>query len=200
MLYPLGAGELRRRWAYPGQEIVLGDPESGLGLRAVQPRPAGVQLSEVDWSSRTEVIVAAQRGVDPYTYLVDVLPRVDSHPASDVAALTPRLWKEQFAAAPCGQQSTRLSTTPLADRLRPSRARCRSSSSGPEQGWTRPSQPRRRPEYASELAGAIIAGSRHSTASRPVRPPSSRTPKPSPHAARERGRTAPRRALAAPGH
>lgn len=38
--------------------------------------------------------------VDPYTYLVDVLQRVEDHPASDVAALTPRLWKERFADVP----------------------------------------------------------------------------------------------------
>ena len=40
------------------------------------------------------------QGVDPYTYLVDVLQRVETHPASDVASLTPRLWKERFAASP----------------------------------------------------------------------------------------------------
>jgi hypothetical protein len=40
------------------------------------------------------------QGVDPYTYLVDVLQRVDDHPASDVAALTPRLWKDRFADNP----------------------------------------------------------------------------------------------------
>jgi hypothetical protein len=40
------------------------------------------------------------QGIDPYTYLVDVLQRVDRHPASDVAALTPRLWKERFADEP----------------------------------------------------------------------------------------------------
>ena len=39
-------------------------------------------------------------GVDPYTYLVDVLQRVATHPASDVALLTPRLWKEHFADVP----------------------------------------------------------------------------------------------------
>ncbi|MCI0656084.1 MAG: transposase domain-containing protein, partial [Acidobacteria bacterium] len=38
--------------------------------------------------------------IDPYTYLVDVLQRVERHPASDVAKLTPRLWKEHFAADP----------------------------------------------------------------------------------------------------
>jgi transposase len=39
-------------------------------------------------------------GVDPYTYLVDVLQRVAIHPARDVQQLTPRLWKEHFAANP----------------------------------------------------------------------------------------------------
>ncbi len=40
------------------------------------------------------------QGVDPYDYLVDVLQRVATHPAKDVAQLTPRLWKEHFAANP----------------------------------------------------------------------------------------------------
>ena len=40
------------------------------------------------------------QGVDPYTYLVDVLQRIDDHPASDVVALTPRLWKERFLHDP----------------------------------------------------------------------------------------------------
>jgi transposase len=35
--------------------------------------------------------------VDPYTYLVDVLQRIDDHPFAEVAKLTPRLWKEHFA-------------------------------------------------------------------------------------------------------
>jgi hypothetical protein len=40
------------------------------------------------------------QGIDPYIYLVDVLQRVDTHPAKDVHLLTPRLWKEHFAANP----------------------------------------------------------------------------------------------------
>lgn len=39
-------------------------------------------------------------GIDPYTYLVDVLQRIGEHPASDVVALTPRVWKQRFAEAP----------------------------------------------------------------------------------------------------
>ena len=38
--------------------------------------------------------------VNPYDYLVDVLQRVDRHPATRVAELTPRLWKETFALNP----------------------------------------------------------------------------------------------------
>ena len=40
------------------------------------------------------------QGVNPYTYLVDVLQRVDAHPQSRVHELTPRLWKEHFAHNP----------------------------------------------------------------------------------------------------
>ena len=36
-------------------------------------------------------------GVDPYTCLVDVLQRIADHPQSEVADLTPRIWKEKFA-------------------------------------------------------------------------------------------------------
>lgn len=36
-------------------------------------------------------------GIDTFTYLVDVLQRIDSH-AIDVDLLTPRLWKQNFAA------------------------------------------------------------------------------------------------------
>lgn len=39
-------------------------------------------------------------GVDPYTYLVDVLQRVSIHPASEVEQLTPRCWKTLFADDP----------------------------------------------------------------------------------------------------
>ena len=38
--------------------------------------------------------------VDPYDYLVDVLQRIDQHPAASVDQLTPRLWKEHFSKSP----------------------------------------------------------------------------------------------------
>jgi transposase len=38
--------------------------------------------------------------IDPYDYLVDVLQRISQHPASRVDELTPRRWKELYAANP----------------------------------------------------------------------------------------------------
>jgi transposase len=39
-------------------------------------------------------------GINPNTYLTDVLQRISVHPASQVDDLTPRLWKEKFADNP----------------------------------------------------------------------------------------------------
>jgi len=38
--------------------------------------------------------------INPYDYLVDVLRRVDQHPASKANELTPRLWKQKFSENP----------------------------------------------------------------------------------------------------
>jgi transposase len=46
------------------------------------------------------LVTCKLHGVNPYDYLVDVLQRVGSHPASRVEELTPRLWKERFASSP----------------------------------------------------------------------------------------------------
>ncbi len=46
------------------------------------------------------VLTCRLHGIDPYTWLVDVLLRVSTHPARDVAQLTPRLWKDHFAENP----------------------------------------------------------------------------------------------------
>lgn len=40
--------------------------------------------------------------VNPHVYLVDVLQRIDHHPALEVHLLTPRLWKENFSQQPLG--------------------------------------------------------------------------------------------------
>ncbi len=46
------------------------------------------------------IVTCRLHGINPYDYLVDVLQRIDRHPASQVAALTPRLWKQHFAGDP----------------------------------------------------------------------------------------------------
>jgi hypothetical protein len=38
--------------------------------------------------------------INPYDYFVDVLQRIRQHPASLVHQLTPRIWKQMFAANP----------------------------------------------------------------------------------------------------
>jgi transposase len=38
--------------------------------------------------------------INPYAYLVNVLPRVGQHPAADVARLTPRRWRLHSADNP----------------------------------------------------------------------------------------------------
>jgi transposase len=48
------------------------------------------------------------QGVDPYVYFVDVLQRIDTHPAFEVHLLTPRLWRQQFAANPLRSDLDRL--------------------------------------------------------------------------------------------
>ncbi len=42
------------------------------------------------------LVTCRLQGINPYTYLVDVLQRVSLHPASKVEELTPRLWKKKF--------------------------------------------------------------------------------------------------------
>ena len=46
------------------------------------------------------LVTCKLHGIDPYTYLVDVLQRIQTHPFSEVALLTPRLWKKYFAQDP----------------------------------------------------------------------------------------------------
>jgi len=46
------------------------------------------------------IVTCRLHQIDPYDYLVDVLQRVGQHPASQVHLLTPRLWKQRFAANP----------------------------------------------------------------------------------------------------
>ena len=46
------------------------------------------------------IVTCRLHDIDPYDYLVDVLQRIDQHPAADVHLLIPRLWKQHFADNP----------------------------------------------------------------------------------------------------
>lgn len=63
------------------------------------------------------IVTCQLHGINAYDYLVDVLQRIDRHPAAQVDQLTPRLWKEHFAQQRLRSQigaARGLTRTPLA--------------------------------------------------------------------------------------
>jgi transposase len=96
-----------------GLEIFLTDPDVPLDTnhleRALRPIPMGRKNWLFCWTEvgaervgqiQSLISTCVLHDVDPYTYLVDVLQRIDTHPFSAVDQLTPRLWKSHFAADP----------------------------------------------------------------------------------------------------
>ena len=49
---------------------------------------------------QTLLATCKAHGINPFNYLVDVLQRIDQHPASRVHELTPREWQKRFADNP----------------------------------------------------------------------------------------------------
>lgn len=97
----------------PGLEVFLTDPDVPIDTnhieRALRVIPMGRKSWLFCWTElgakhvgiiQSLIVTCRLHGVDPYTYLVDVLQRVSVHPASRVADLTPRLWKQLFADKP----------------------------------------------------------------------------------------------------
>ena len=96
-----------------GLEVFLSDPDVPMDTnhleRALRPIPLGkknwmfcwteVGAEKVGWA-QSLIATCRIHGIDPYTYLVDVLQRVDSHPQARVEELTPRRWKECFGDQP----------------------------------------------------------------------------------------------------
>ena len=96
-----------------GLEVFLTDPDVPLDTnhleRALRVIPMGRKNWLFCWTElgakhvgivQSLLVTCRLHGVDPYTYLVDVLQRVAEHPAARVAELTPRLWKDRFAKQP----------------------------------------------------------------------------------------------------
>jgi transposase len=96
-----------------GLELFLTDPDVPIDTnhleRALRVVPMGRKSWLFCWTElgakhvgiiQSLIVTCRLHGIDPYTYLVDVLQRISEHPASRVAELTPRLWKLHFAANP----------------------------------------------------------------------------------------------------
>jgi transposase len=96
-----------------GLRVFLANPDVPLDTNQLEREIRPVALGRKNWLfCWTEVgarhvgiiysVLASCRlqGIDPYVYLVDVLQRVDTHPALEVQLLIPRRWKQHFADHP----------------------------------------------------------------------------------------------------
>ena len=94
-------------------KVYLGDPEVPIDTNHLERALRVIPMGRKNWLFCWSEVGAKQVGIiqsllttcrlhqiDPYTYLVDVLQRVALHPAQDAIELTPRVWKERFAANP----------------------------------------------------------------------------------------------------
>jgi transposase len=96
-----------------GLSVYLDDPDVPIDTnhleRALRPIPMGRKNWLFCWSEvgaeavatiQSLLVTCRLHDVDPYDYLVDVLQRIDTHPAKDGEQLIPRRWKQHFAADP----------------------------------------------------------------------------------------------------
>lgn len=96
-----------------GLEVFLANPDVPIDTnhleRTLRPIPLGRKNWMFCWTElgaeyvgqiQSLLTTCVLHEVDPYTYLVDVLQRIQTHPHSCVSELTPRLWKEHFADNP----------------------------------------------------------------------------------------------------
>jgi transposase len=104
-----------------GLRVFLANPDVPLDTNHLEREIRPVALGRKNWLFCWTEVGARQvgiiysllascrlQGVDPYVYLVDVLQRIDIHPAQEVHLLTPRLWKQHFAANPLRSDLDRL--------------------------------------------------------------------------------------------
>ena len=93
--------------------VYLGDPTVAIDTnhleRALRPIPMGRKAWLFCWTEvgaeyvgviQSLMTTCRLHGINPYTYLVDVLQRIAIHPDKDIDALTPRHWKMLFANNP----------------------------------------------------------------------------------------------------
>lgn len=77
--------------------------------RALRPIPMGRKNWLFCWTElgaehvgiiQSLISTCKLQGINPHTYLTDILQRVSEHPASNVEELTPRVWKDKFSDNP----------------------------------------------------------------------------------------------------
>lgn len=100
-----------------GLKVYLDDPEVAMDTnhleRGLRPVPMGRRNWLFCWTEvgakhvgtlQSLLSTCKLHQIDPFDYLIDVLQRISIHPASRVEELTPRLWKQHFAANPLRSQ------------------------------------------------------------------------------------------------
>jgi len=93
--------------------VFLSDPDVPIDTNHLERALRAIALGRRNWTfcwtelgaknvgiAQSLIATCRLHDLDVYTYLVDVLQRVGQHPASRVDELTPRLWKQHFAANP----------------------------------------------------------------------------------------------------
>ena len=96
-----------------GLEVFLTDPDVPIDTNHLERVLRAIPMGRKNWLFcwtelgakhvgivQSLIVTCRLHGVDPTTYLVDVLQRVGQHPAARVAELTPRQWKTRFAETP----------------------------------------------------------------------------------------------------
>lgn len=109
LLGALGYARERRE----GLEVYLNDPDVAIDTnhleRALRVIPMGRKNWMFSWTElgakhigivQSLLVTCRLHEINPYDYFVDILQRVGQHPAHLVHQLTPRLWKQLFAANP----------------------------------------------------------------------------------------------------
>lgn len=94
-------------------KVFLSDPDVPMDTnhleRALRVIPMGRKNWNFCWTElgaeyvgiiQSLLVTCKLHNVNAYDYIIDVLQRINTHPASRVEELTPRLWKEKFADNP----------------------------------------------------------------------------------------------------
>jgi transposase len=102
-----------------GLKVFLNDPRVSLDTNEIERSIRPIAVGRKNWlfcwtELGAQQIAIAQslisscrmHGIDPYTYLVDVLQRINHVKAADVHLLTPRNWKTHFGDNPMGSAVT----------------------------------------------------------------------------------------------